>query len=101
MSASGVLAAEVDSAKLQKGDVLFFLLRGYNLDADEPLLVRGDDRYGVWHTGLVHDVRDGKANVTHAKPGAEVLIEALDAVPFDGLFVVRLAMTVVSTAATP
>lgn len=50
---------------------------------------------------MVHDVRDGKANVTHAKPGAEVLIEALDAVPFDGLFVVRLAMTVVSTAATP
>jgi len=95
----GVLAAKVDHGKLQKGDVLFFLQRDDNLDADEPLLVRGDDRYGVWHTGLVHSVRDGKARVIHAKPGAEVLVEALDAISFDGLFDVAVVESVKAKAA--
>ncbi len=86
----GVLADEFDQGMLRKGDVLFFLIQGYNLDADQPLMVRGEDRYGVWHTGLVHGIRKKKVEVIHAKPGDKVLIEPLDNIHFDAIFVVRL-----------
>ncbi len=88
----GVPAAELDQGRLHKGDVLFFLLKDYNLDADRPLLVRGGDRYGVWHTGLVHGRRQNKIHVIHAKPGDKVLIESLDDIEFDAIFVVRLPL---------
>lgn len=29
-------------------------LEGYNLDADTPLIVDGERKLGVWHTGLVY-----------------------------------------------
>jgi cell wall-associated NlpC family hydrolase len=86
----GVLRAELDKGKLKKGDVLFFLWKNYNLDADRPLWSKGDDRYGVWHTGLVHGLKNNQARVIHAKPGEKVVIEPLDDVEFDALFVVRL-----------
>lgn len=89
----GVLRAEVDLGLLQKGDVLFFLLKGYNLSADPPPLTRGEDGYGVWHTALVHRVEEGPAGrtvyVIHAKPGDRVVIEPLADISFDGLFVIR------------
>jgi len=86
----GVLRQDLDPAKLRKGDVLFFLLRDYNLGADVPLLVRGEDRYGVWHTGLVYSVESGQAKVLHAKPGFEVRIDRLEDVLFDGVIALRL-----------
>jgi cell wall-associated NlpC family hydrolase len=86
----GVLRADLDQGKLKKGDVLFFLWENYNLDADRPLWSKGDDQYGVWHTGLVHGLKGKQARVIHAKPGEKVVIEPLDDVEFDALFVVRL-----------
>ncbi|MBI5545257.1 MAG: C40 family peptidase [Deltaproteobacteria bacterium] len=87
---AGVLAADLDRRLLRKGDVLLFLLDGYNLQADQPLLTRGDTKYGVWHTALVHSAEGGKIKVIHAKPGDKVVVEPLDAIMFDGLFALRL-----------
>jgi spermidine synthase len=85
----GVLAADADTSRLQKGDVLFFLLDDYNLDADPPLLVHDGRRYGTWHTALVHGVTGG-VQVIHAKPGERVVIEPLAAIVYDALYVLRL-----------
>jgi len=90
---AGVLASEVDPARLKKGDVLFFLLEGYNLEADAPLLMREGRKYGVWHTGLVHSAREGAVEVIHARPGHQVVIQPLQEISFDGLFVLRLPFT--------
>lgn len=87
---AGVLAAELDRTLLRKGDVLLFLLDGYNLEADAPLLVRGETKYGVWHTGLVHGVSAAGVEVIHAKPGDRVVVEPLEAISFDGVFALRL-----------
>ncbi len=81
---SGVFREDLDPAALEKGDVLYFLLRDYEIP-DTPLLVRGEDRYWPWHTGLY--VGDGR--VLHARPGEEVMEQPLDAVAFDALFVTR------------
>lgn len=86
----GVLRAELDPKKLQKGDVLFFMLPNYNLQADAPLLERDGVKYGVWHTALVHDVGGAAPGVIHAKPGAEVVVEPLSALSFDAVMVLRL-----------
>ncbi len=86
---AGVLAAEVDPGLLRAGDVLFFLLEDYNLDADPALLVKDGRSYGTWHTGLVHSNGPAGVKVIHAKPGDEVTIEPLGAIEYDGLFVVR------------
>jgi len=86
---AGVLADEVDMALLAPGDVLFFLLEDYNLQADPALLVRNGHRYGTWHTGMVHSTGPGWVKVIHAKPGDKVVVEALGRVEFDGLFAVR------------
>jgi cell wall-associated NlpC family hydrolase len=87
----GVLRSDLDNKKLKKGDVLFFLIKDYNLEADRPLYTRGEDKYGVWHTGLIHGRKDKVVRVIHAKPGDKVLIEPLDNIEFDALFVVRLS----------
>ena len=87
----GVLRADLAKSKLKKGDVLFFLIKDYNLEADRPLWVKGQDKYGVWHTGLIHGRKDKQVRVIHAKPGDKVLIEPLDNIEFEALFVVRLS----------
>jgi hypothetical protein len=87
----GILRQELDPKKLKKADVLFFLIKDANLDADKPLLIRGEDKYGVWHTGMVHDVSGDEVRVIHAKPGDKVVIEPLTAIEFDGLLAARLA----------
>lgn len=86
----GVLRDALEPAQLKKGDVLFFLLREYNLQADAPLWEHGGVPYGVWHVGLVHGVDGKSAQVIHAKPGERVVIEQLESVSFDALFVLRL-----------
>ena len=87
----GVLRSDLDSQKLKKGDVLFFLWKNYNLETDRPLWSKGEDRYGVWHTGLIHGRKDNVVRVIHAKPGDKVVIEPLEEIDFDALFVVRLS----------
>ena len=84
----GRLREEIDRSRFRRGDVLFFLLEGYNLDADPPLLVRDGKAYGTWHMGLV-DRAGGRIDVIHARPGDRVRIQPLDAIPFDALFAVR------------
>jgi len=97
---AGVLRDDVDHTLLRRGDVLFFLLDGYNLDADKPLFEHGQAKYGTWHTGLVH-CNDGSAvHVIHAKPGDQVTIEPLAAIAFDALYVVRLTEPVRLPAAS-
>lgn len=87
---AGVLRAALRPDDLHKGDVLFFLAEGYNLEADRPLLERDGLRYGVWHTGLVHAVRAGAVDVIHARPGDRVLVQPLPEIFFDALYVLRL-----------
>lgn len=86
----GALRDEVKPALLRRGDVLFFLLAGYNLDADQALFERTGTKYGTWHTGLVHCVDGDRVRVIHAKPGDRVTVEPLAAIAFDALFAVRL-----------
>ena len=88
---NGVLRADLDHKKLKKGDVLFFLWKNYNLETDRPLWTRGEDQYGVWHTGMIHGRKDKVVRVIHAKPGEQVVIEPLEDIDFDALFVVRLS----------
>jgi len=85
-----VLRDEVRPALLKKGDVRFFLLEDFNLEADPALLVRDGRRYGTWHVGLVHGVEGGQVSVIHARPGDRVVIEPLESVMFDGLVALRL-----------
>ena len=42
---AGVLRADLDPTQLAPGDVLFFLLKDYNLQVDGPLLVDGERKY--------------------------------------------------------
>ncbi len=86
----GVLRAELKENKLHKADALFFMLEDYNLEADAPLWQKKGKRYGVWHTGLVHQVKGDKAYVIHAKPGHKVVIEPLQEIEFEALYVVRI-----------
>jgi len=97
---NGVLRDDVDRTLLRRGDVLFFLLEGYNLDADKALLERGEAKYGTWHTGLVHCSDGGEVRVIHARPDDRVTIEPLDAIAFDALVVLRLNNPVRSSAVT-
>jgi len=83
--AAGVLRADLDQGLLQRGDVLYFLNRGYEIP-DEPLWVVGEDRYWPWHTGLY--AGDGVA--LHAEPGGVVRRQPLDEIPFDALYVTRV-----------
>ncbi len=84
-----VLTADLDRSLLRKGDVLLFLERD-GVETDKPALVRGGDAYYVWHTALVDSAVDGRVLVIEAKPGDHVVIEPLDAVPFDALIALRL-----------
>lgn len=84
----GVLRERLDPSALRVGDVLFFLLAEYNLDADPPLWTHDDVRYGVWHTALVHSVGE-EVRIIHARPGDRVVIQPLDVIAFDALFVLR------------
>lgn len=86
---AGVTRAALDPSTLRAGDVLFFMLEGYNLEADPALWTHEGRPYGVWHTGLVHHVDGAAAFVVHAKPGAEVVIEPLEAIDFEAVYVLR------------
>ncbi len=86
---NGVLRDKLDTGKLHKGDILFFMIEDYNLENDKPMLVEGRKKFGVWHTGIVHHVDNGRVVVIHAKPGAKVTIEPLDDISFEAVYVVR------------
>jgi len=87
---AGILRDEFDATGLIAGDVLFFLLEDYNLDADEPLLELAGKRYGTWHTGLFHSHGGDQHKVLHAAPGDQVRIDNLQDISFDAIYVLRV-----------
>ena len=86
----GVLRSDLKPSLLAPGDVLFFLIDGYNLAVDGPLHEAGDRKYGTWHTGFFHSADDKTYWVLHAAPGEMVRLQPLDDIAFDALFVVRM-----------
>ena len=83
----GVLRAEIEWSKLRRGDVLYFLMEGYEIK-DTPLWVDAQGaRYWPWHTGLYLD--EGRDLALHASPSAGVTEQPLDEIAFDALFVTR------------
>ncbi|HCF59568.1 MAG TPA: hypothetical protein DFS52_16435 [Myxococcales bacterium] len=90
---SGVLREDLEMKLLQTGDVLFFMIAGWNLAADPSIYEKDGVQYGVWHTGMVHENRDGEAMVIHARPGDRVVIQPLSEITFEALYVLRLPYT--------
>ena len=86
---NGVLREALNPHELEPGDVLYFLLEGYNLEADGPLFSSGDRAYGTWHTGFFHSHVGGEHRVLHAAPGAQVRIDPITQIAFDAVVVVR------------
>jgi hypothetical protein len=82
----GATRAEVDRTTLERGDVLYFLVEGYEI-ADEPLYEEGDGRYWPWHTGLF--VGEGAEWVLNAHPRYGVVRMKLDDIEWDRLLVTR------------
>lgn len=81
----GVMRAELDQTKLLPGDVLYFLVEGYEIP-DEPLLVMGERKFWPWHTGMY--VGDGLVLNAHPSEGTKEM--PLSAITWDALFVTRL-----------
>lgn len=81
----GVLREEVPRDQLQPGDVLYLLLREYEIP-DAPLWTHDGARYWPWHTALYA----GCGEVVHARPAAVVTRQSIDEVGFDALYVTRL-----------
>lgn len=73
-----------DVNTLRPGDVLYFLIEGYEIP-DEPLWVRGEARFWPWHTALY--IGDGE--ILHAAPGDKVRRQALDEILWDALLATR------------
>lgn len=83
--AAGVLSDELSSDVLQPGDVLYFLLEGYQIE-DDPLLTKEKRKFWPWHTGLYV----GDQLVIHAQPGGVVRRQLLGEIAFDALYATRL-----------
>ncbi|MCB9766231.1 MAG: C40 family peptidase [Alphaproteobacteria bacterium] len=79
---------DLDVGDLQPGDVLYFLMEGYEIP-DAPLWVRGQAAFWPWHTALYV----GGGEVLHAAPGDEVRRQALDSIAWDALLATRPALS--------
>ncbi|MBI2666967.1 C40 family peptidase [Candidatus Woesearchaeota archaeon] len=87
---NGILAEEADLSLLQKGDVLFFLVKNYKPESkDDPLLLKGNEAYKTWHTALYAGKLGEQRMIIHAKPGDKVVKEPLSLDFYDALFVTR------------
>ena len=71
-------------AQLEVGDVLYFLVEGYEIP-DVPLVEDASGRWWPWHTGLYA----GEGQVLHAAPGGTVRTQPLSEVFFERLYVTR------------
>jgi cell wall-associated NlpC family hydrolase len=80
----GILRGEVDVAQLEPGDVIYFLLRDYEIP-DAPLWSHEGHDYWPWHMGLY--AGDGRA--LHADPSSRVRHQRLEHVSYDALYVTR------------
>jgi cell wall-associated NlpC family hydrolase len=84
----GILRKDFDGSKLKPGDVVYFLVKDYELmkDRDTPLAKINNQSYWPWHMGLYM----GNNTIIHARPSDKVVAEHLDEIYFDALFVTRL-----------
>jgi cell wall-associated NlpC family hydrolase len=85
----GVLAEDIDFDLFKPGDAIYFLDENFS-NKDTPLLVENGREHLTWHTGLYKGGPDHL--ILHAAPGDKVLIEAIDEVYFDALFVTRRSL---------
>ena len=86
---SGVLREKLDPKQLQPGDVVFFMLPDYNFDVDPPLWIHNGVKYGVWHTAIFHGFDGKHYNIIHANPGDKVMIDPIEEIHFEALYVLR------------
>ena len=85
----GILREDIDEKalqSLQEGDLIYFLIEGYNESCPRCFITDIDDKsYGGWHTALSL----GYDEIIHANPGRKVQEDNLVNIGFDGLFVER------------
>ncbi len=85
----GVLKNSIDYSKLKKGDIIYFLVP--NKIGDVDYFIEIDTvKYWVWHMGIFagNDTLEVPL-VLNARPGDKVVIEPLEDIYFDAIFVTR------------
>ncbi len=86
----GVLKKSLKGAKLKKGDVIYFLVKERVYDTDIPLVYIDSIPYWVWHMGIFAGFdSSGSPLCLNARPGDKVVIEPLNEIYFDAIFVTR------------
>ncbi|MCX7995520.1 MAG: C40 family peptidase [candidate division WOR-3 bacterium] len=86
----GVLKENLKVEKLKNGDVIYFLVKEKVYDTDVPLVNIDSIPYWVWHMGIFAGFDSNRvALCLNAKPGDKVVIEPLNDIYFDAIFVTR------------
>lgn len=86
----GVLRENLEVENLRKGDVLYFLVKEKVYDTDVPLVNIDSVSYWVWHMGIFAGTDTfGLPLCLHARPGDKAVIEPLEDVYFEAIFVTR------------
>lgn len=86
----GVLKGDFEHTKLRKGDIIYFLVTEKIYDTDVPLVNIDSIPYWVWHMGIFAGFDScGVALCLNARPGDKVVIEPLEDIYFDAIFVTR------------
>ncbi|MEO0227942.1 MAG: hypothetical protein ABIL70_07860, partial [candidate division WOR-3 bacterium] len=76
--------------RLRKGDIIYFLVTEKIYDTDIPLVYIDGIPYWVWHMGIFAGFDScGVALCLNARPGDKVVIEPLEDIYFDAIFVTR------------
>ena len=84
----GILKDSIDYSKFQKGDIIYFLVL-YEIGEVKNFTEIDSIPYWVWHMGIYAGVEE-KPLVLNARPGDKVVIEPLEEIYFDAVFVTRL-----------
>ncbi|MGQ9702021.1 MAG: hypothetical protein ACUVQT_06165, partial [bacterium] len=93
----GILREDIDYIKLKKGDIIYFLTTTKINDTDPPLVQIDSILYYSWHMGIFAGLDTfGRPLCLHAKPNDRVVIEPLEEIYFDAIFVTRLGGTIES-----
>lgn len=86
----GILGDSIDYAQLEEGDIIYFLIAtqvgnvGHFVEIDSA-------QYWVWHMGIFAGLDEqGMPLVLHARPGDKVVIEPMDDIFFEAIYVARM-----------